>query len=178
MQGVGNSNDTGVLVLGATNLPWALDSAMRRRFEKRIYIPLPDAPARLYLLRNEMKKEEHELSEADFKEIADRSELFSGSDLKSLIKNACFEPLRKFQNAVYFKPVGKNNRGTTVYTPCAPSDSGAVKIDRNGLKGDEVRKNVINKYDFFKAVENTKPTVSPKDLQAYESWTKEFGMDG
>jgi SpoVK/Ycf46/Vps4 family AAA+-type ATPase len=32
----------GLLVLGATNVPWEIDSAMRRRFEKRIYIPLPE----------------------------------------------------------------------------------------------------------------------------------------
>lgn len=55
MQGVGN-DDKGVLVLGATNLPWALDPAIRRRFEKRIYIPLPDAPARKFLLQNNMAK--------------------------------------------------------------------------------------------------------------------------
>lgn len=41
MQGVGK-DETGVLVLGATNLPWVLDTAIRRRFEKRVYIPLPD----------------------------------------------------------------------------------------------------------------------------------------
>jgi len=40
-QGVGNNNE-GVLLLGATNVPWELDQAMRRRFEKRIYIPLPE----------------------------------------------------------------------------------------------------------------------------------------
>ena len=45
MQGVGNDND-GILVLGATNTPWELDPAIRRRFEKRIYIPLPDLHAR------------------------------------------------------------------------------------------------------------------------------------
>ena len=45
MEGVGH-DDRGVLVLGATNLPWALDSAIRRRFQKRIYIPLPDFTAR------------------------------------------------------------------------------------------------------------------------------------
>jgi vacuolar protein-sorting-associated protein 4 len=45
MQGVGKGN-AGLLVLGATNTPWELDPAIRRRFEKRVYIPLPEAPAR------------------------------------------------------------------------------------------------------------------------------------
>ena len=50
MQGVGNDSD-GILVLGATNIPWALDSAIRRRFEKRIYIGLPEAPARASMFK-------------------------------------------------------------------------------------------------------------------------------
>ena len=50
MQGVGNDMD-GILVLGATNIPWTLDAAIRRRFEKRIYIDLPDAPARANMFK-------------------------------------------------------------------------------------------------------------------------------
>jgi len=50
MQGVGNDTKD-VLVLGATNLPWALDSAVRRRFEKRVYIPLPDVKGRMAMLK-------------------------------------------------------------------------------------------------------------------------------
>ena len=41
MEGVSNQQNR-LLVLGATNLPWELDPAIRRRFERRIYIPLPD----------------------------------------------------------------------------------------------------------------------------------------
>jgi len=65
MEGVGN-DDKGVLVLGATNIPWCLDPAVRRRFERRVYIPLPDTEARVYLLKNVMKKNEHTLTEQDF----------------------------------------------------------------------------------------------------------------
>ena len=178
MQGVGGANETGVLVLGATNLPWALDPAMRRRFEKRIYIPLPDVGARLSLLSNSMKNEDHCMTEQDFLEIAQNTDTYSGSDLNALIKNACFEPLRKFQTAVYFREVGRNARGAPIWMPCAPSEGGATMIDKATIKPDEIRKNVINKYDFIKARDNTKPTVSLKDLVTYEKWTTDFGMDG
>ena len=69
MQGVGH-DDTGVLVLGATNLPWALDPAIRRRFERRIYISLPEFEARLGMLKKGLKDNPHLLCEDDFVEFA------------------------------------------------------------------------------------------------------------
>ncbi|ONK55522.1 uncharacterized protein A4U43_UnF2240 [Asparagus officinalis] len=50
VEGVGN-NDQKVLVLAATNTPYALDQAIRRRFDKRIYIPLPDPKARQHMFK-------------------------------------------------------------------------------------------------------------------------------
>ena len=44
-----------VMVMAATNCPWDIDEALRRRLEKRIYIPLPRAPERAQLLRLSMK---------------------------------------------------------------------------------------------------------------------------
>jgi len=69
MQGVGVDND-GILVLGATNIPWTLDSAIRRRFEKRIYIPLPDPMARARMFELHIGGTPNALKQADFKVLA------------------------------------------------------------------------------------------------------------
>ena len=49
--GGGAGGGQNVTTIGATNLPWNLDPAFRRRFDRRIYIGLPDAAARLGILR-------------------------------------------------------------------------------------------------------------------------------
>jgi vacuolar protein-sorting-associated protein 4 len=64
MNGVGTDND-GVLVLGASNVPWELDPAIRRRFEKRIYIPLPDIHARVVQFKIRIGKTPNNLTEDD-----------------------------------------------------------------------------------------------------------------
>lgn len=73
MDGVGNET-TGVLVLGATNTPWSLDPAIRRRFERRIYIPLPEVRARLGLISNLIKHNPNEISEEDLEILAQKTE--------------------------------------------------------------------------------------------------------
>lgn len=73
MLGVGN-NQTGVLVLGATNIPWGLDSAIRRRFEKRIYIPLPDVNARTRMFELHIGNTPHTLRPQDFRTLGEKTE--------------------------------------------------------------------------------------------------------
>ncbi|KAH0468522.1 hypothetical protein IEQ34_003555 [Dendrobium chrysotoxum] len=50
LHGVGN-NEQKVLVLATTNTPYALDQAIRRRFDKRIYIPLSDLKAQQHMFK-------------------------------------------------------------------------------------------------------------------------------
>ena len=47
--------------------------------------------------------------------MAKRTDGFTGSDLNNLIKNACYEPLRKFQKAIFFREVGKNPQGKSLW---------------------------------------------------------------
>jgi len=73
-----------VMVLGATNHPWDLDDAMRRRLEKRIYIPLPDLETRQQLLAINLKEVPHE--DLNLNAIAEKLEGYSGSDITSVCR--------------------------------------------------------------------------------------------
>ena len=46
-----------ILVVGATNRPQDLDEAARRRLVKRLYVPLPEAPARAHIIKHLLSKE-------------------------------------------------------------------------------------------------------------------------
>lgn len=102
MQGVSNNMDN-VLVLAATNVPWEIDPAMRRRFEKRIYIPLPEAVARARMFKIHIGDTPHSLSDDDFVKLGERTEGFSGSDLSVCVREALMEPVRKCQVAKFFR---------------------------------------------------------------------------
>jgi len=94
MQGTGTNND-GVLVLGATNVPWELDNAIRRRFQKRVYISLPEAAARANIFKIHSGKTKSILTEADYGVLGQSSEGYSGSDLANVVNEALMLPVRR-----------------------------------------------------------------------------------
>ncbi|CAI9539702.1 unnamed protein product, partial [Staurois parvus] len=102
MQGVGVDNE-GILVLGATNIPWVLDSAIRRRFEKRIYIPLPEAHARTDMFKLHLGTTAHSITDADFRDLGKRTNGYSGADVSIIVRDALMQPVRKVQSATHFK---------------------------------------------------------------------------
>ncbi|KAL9269882.1 SUPPRESSOR OF K(+) TRANSPORT GROWTH DEFECT 1-like protein [Drosera capensis] len=127
MQGVGH-NDEKVLVLAATNTPYALDQAVRRRFDKRIYIPLPDLKARQHMFKVHLGDTPNNLSEGDFENLARKTEGFSGSDISVCVKDVLFEPVRKTQDAMFFY----KSKGD-IWIPCGPKQPGAVQITMQEL---------------------------------------------
>ena len=119
MQGVGNDND-GILVLGATNIPWVLDAAIRRRFEKRIYIPLPEAHARSAMFKLNMGTTRASLSEDHYRQLGsdERTDGYSGADISLVVRDALMQPVRQVQNATHFKIVstGKQHKTCSLFT--------------------------------------------------------------
>ncbi|OWB77622.1 ATP binding protein [[Candida] boidinii] len=84
-----------VLVLAATNLPWSIDEAARRRFVRRQYIPLPELETRKYQLLKLLSHQNHNLNESDMVKLIEITDGFSGSDITALAKDAAMGPLRE-----------------------------------------------------------------------------------
>ena len=84
-----SQNNSGVLVLAATNVPWAVDPAFRRpgRFDRVLFVPPPDHKARIAILEALLADRPTE-SKLDLKFIANHSSGFSGADLRELIDTA------------------------------------------------------------------------------------------
>ena len=82
-----------IVVVGATNRPWDLDQAIRRRLEKRIYIPLPTQVGRRELIRINLKNEKTD--EIDFEEIVKQTDGYSGADIANLCREAAYMPMRR-----------------------------------------------------------------------------------
>lgn len=95
----GNAREDGddgrVLVLAATNLPWSIDEAARRRFVRRQYIPLPEPATREVQLKKLLSHQKHNISDEDFQQLLKLTEGYSGSDITSLAKDAAMGPLRE-----------------------------------------------------------------------------------
>nr|POF02297.1 protein sap1 [Quercus suber] len=85
---------TRVLVLAATNLPWAIDEAARRRFVRRQYIPLPEDWVREKQLRTLLASQKHNLRDRELKMLVALTDGYSGSDITALAKDAAMGPLR------------------------------------------------------------------------------------
>jgi SpoVK/Ycf46/Vps4 family AAA+-type ATPase len=77
-----------LLVLGATNAPWDVDEGLKRpgRFDRMVFVPPPDAPARTRIL--ELQLEGRPAERVDVARIASETPLFSGADLRALVDRA------------------------------------------------------------------------------------------
>lgn len=138
------SGEAKIFLLGSTNVPWNLDTAILRRFEKRIFVDLPSEENRRELLSHYIKQP-HSLQKEEFQHLAERTENFSGSDIKTLGKEAAMSIIRE-----------------------------SIKnINKDTNNGIVLRKITYN--DMQKALESIKPCTTIHDCKRYYEWTKKLG---
>ena len=202
MDGVGRDSK-GVLILGATNIPWQLDAAIRRRFQRRVHISLPDLPGRMKMFEMSVGNTPCDLRAEDFKVLGLMSEGYSGSDISIAVQDALMQPVRKIQTATHYKKVRSlpksipipatplpsflltipltyqvTVQGQEKLTPCSPGDSGATEMSWTEVDSDKLLEPPLVLKDFVKAVKGARPTVSAEDIKKSAKWTAEFGSEG
>lgn len=144
----GSDSDKIIMVLAATNHPWDLDEAFRRRFEKRVYISLPNDETRSALLNLCLKSVSTE-ADLNTNVIADTLKGYTGSDIANVCRDAAMMSMRRRIN-------GKS-----------PTEIKMIKREEVDLP--------VTAQDFDDAMKRTRKSVSINDVQKFESWMNEFG---
>ncbi|KAG9351818.1 hypothetical protein JZ751_023069 [Albula glossodonta] len=153
MDGVGGAleNDDPskmVMVLAATNFPWDIDEALRRRLEKRIYIPLPTAKGRAELLRINLREVEV-APDVDLALIAEKIQGYSGADITNVCRDASMMAMRRRIQGL------------------SPEEIRALSKDELQMP--------VTMGDFELTLKKISKSVSAADLEKYQSWMTEFG---
>ncbi|XP_068382917.1 katanin p60 ATPase-containing subunit A-like 1 isoform X3 [Eschrichtius robustus] len=153
MDGVGGASENDdpskmVMVLAATNFPWDIDEALRRRLEKRIYIPLPTAKGRTELLKINLREVELD-PDIQLEDIAEKIEGYSGADITNVCRDASLMAMRRRINGL------------------SPEEIRALSKEELQMP--------VTKGDFELALKKIAKSVSAADLEKYEKWMVEFG---
>ena len=135
-----------VFLLCASNLPWDLDSALLRRLEKRIFVPLPGRAAREAIAATHLTAER--APGVDHADVAARTEGFSGSDMVLLCKEAAMRPLRRIMRQ--------------------------LEEAQGEQDGARVRLGPVTPEDVQEALRVTKPAQRVND-ERYHKWEAEYG---
>jgi katanin p60 ATPase-containing subunit A1 len=149
-----------VLFCAATNLPWELDEALRRRLEKRVYVGLPNESDRAELISKLMtplpssSSSDAIISAAEYQEIARLSDGYSGADLKLVCREAAMMPVRRLLDGVSIDEI--------------------VLLKEAGRLGIEAMDRV-SMDDLTAALKQTKKTVSDEQIAKITKWGVEFG---
>ena len=142
------AEDKVVMVLAATNHPWDIDDAFRRRFEKRVYIKLPNTEGRRSLLDLNLKDIDLD-QEVDLNEISERLEQYSGADITSLCRDAAMMSMRRMIK-------------------------GKTPDEIKEMKRSDLEK-PVTLTDFEEAMVRCQRSVGSMDVSKYERWIKEYG---
>lgn len=92
--GVGSDDNDRLLIIGATNLPSSLDEAIKRRFARRVYVPMPTADMRIEIFKKVLEKQTVKLSRREYLDLGAQTEGYSAADIKEICRDAAMGPVR------------------------------------------------------------------------------------
>lgn len=141
-----------------------------------MHIPLPDRAGRAHMFKLHIGDTPHCLSKEDFDALAGMSDGYSGSDLKTVCRDAIMEPVRLSTQATHFKKVYE--AGKEMVTPCSPGDPAAEEMDLMQIESDKLLLPKMTLSHFESALSKSKPSVGHDTLSKFTKFTEEKGQEG
>jgi len=149
LDGLAHKNDPSfVLTIAATNVPWMIDKAMLSRFEKKIYIPLPDAAARTQILQIQFGSKILAASRVPMATLVARTEGFSGREIERLSKEVLGHMISRMN----------------------PDLTTQVDAGRDAIEAYQLRIAPLNEEDFAAGFSRVRAETSRTDLQKFTDW--------
>lgn len=150
----GMNQKKNVFVIGATNRPGLLDSALMRpgRLDQLVYIPLPDKLSRLSILKTKLSKAPVS-KDVDLDELAKKTEGFSGADLTEICQRAAKFAIR---DSIRAELVRKDT-------------------EKDGKEPEDPVPELTMEY-FNMAMENARKSVTQQEIAQFEAFAKSMNI--
>jgi len=161
-----------VMVIGTTSMPWELDVAALRRFDRKIMVSIPDKDTRSHTFEL-LAGQNHDLTEEDFNYLAEITDGYSGSDISIVCNEALLKPVKMLQYTSHFKKVRKDD--VDYWTPCKASDPEAIERSLTSIEPSQLLLRKVNLDDFKSSINNCKPTVQPNLIELYLKFLNKYG---
>ena len=145
----GIQENSGVVVIAATNRPDIIDPALLRpgRFDRLILVPAPDEKARLEIFKVHTRKVPL-AEDVNLEELAKRTEGYTGADIAAVVREAAMLAMRRALQEGIIRP---------------------------GMKADEIRQKVkVTMKDFEEALKKIGPSVSKETMEYYRKVQEQF----
>lgn len=142
-------DDNFVLTMGATNVPWLLDTAILSRFQRRIYVPLPDPAARKSILKIHLTKRGHK-SVLGMDELVRRTDGYAGREIEQVCQTAV---ARMTQRA-------------------NPDLLTVVDQGQEAVRKYHIRVEPLSEEDFRTAFDQVHPIADAAMLRKYSDWAQ------
>lgn len=124
-----------IYFLAASVTPWKIDPMLRKIFEVRIWVPLPDYENRFKLMNKNLLTIKHKIEKQDVEMLAKKLEGFSVSDIMVFLRDVSLQPIRKIYAANNFMEIFVNEEKKYVIAEESKLNekSEVIKINLNDI---------------------------------------------
>lgn len=162
------AKDTSVLIMGATNRPWDIDSAFLSRFQQKVFFDLPTHDAKHRMVARALRRRKHLLTEQGFEAMAqvEGYTAWSGRDIEAAMGRLRFNKLVDLMKSSVFAPVADSD----LWEPCLPSHLLARRKPFQEWVVTDLVPSAITNADLLSVLDEVMPSTTDEELDQYKTW--------